>query len=370
MQMEATHLFEMSMKPISGSRNYVYNLINNQNKFIRTSLLFQKSAGSKLPDTRLIPVLHHSFHSCAWFKENKRAADIAIKSCAYALNSYIKNRKDKCLVLNVHHVGSMLLSAVPTSIAFDLPIVVTSHGTGIYQNYDNSLIRHALETNVDMVIAVSKAVKNFISSKTDFSTKRIKVIYPGVDTGVFSPSNFSSEIFKIYGDYVLFFGRIDYEKGAHLLPQIAEKLPKNLKLIIVGDGKALSEIAMQVKKKNLANKVVFTGYVPEDKLKALVATAKVTLIPSMFEEPFPLVFLESIASGIPVVMSKKGGMNEIRDSAGILKVALDPSEFASAAVKLATETTGKTKNRLMKIASEFSWESIAEKYVELYKKLI
>jgi glycosyltransferase involved in cell wall biosynthesis len=368
--MEAVHLFEMSMQPISGSRNYVYNLINSQNRFIRTSLLFQKSAKNKLPRTNLIPVSHHSFHSCAWFEENAKMARIAINRSTIALDRYLKSRKEEELILNAHHIGSMLLSAAHASVKSNIPILVTSHGTGIYQNYKNLEIIRTLERRVDRVVAVSKAVKRFIVSNTEFSPKRIEVIYPGVNTTEFSPLNFSNQLLQIYGDYVLFFGRIEREKGIMLLPDIAERLPKDMKLLVVGTGKNMKDLIRVVLKRKLTKKIIITGYLSEEILKSIVATAKVVLIPSVFEEPFPIVLLEAIASGVPVIVSKRGGMNEIKRHSGVIKSELEPDEFASSAAKLAMETTDKTKRSLIRMASEFSWESISCKYIDLYKKLV
>lgn len=368
--MLAVHLYEMSMQPISGSRNYVYNLINSQNKYIKTSLLFQKTPNPKLPNTYLIPITHHSFHSCAWFKEDKDSAYKSINKYVKSAENYLESQKEREVVLNPHHIGAMLLASSQISFKFDLPIVVTCHGNGIYQNYDNRKIVGALEKHADLVVAVSKFVKNFIATHSNFPRKRIKVIPPGVNTTEFSPRNFSQRMYNKYKDYILFFGRIEEEKGVLLLPKIAENLPKDIKLIIAGQGKDMKKLIKAIHSKKLDQKAVITGYVSDATLRAMIATAKAVILPSVFNEPFSIAFLETVASGVPVVVSKRGGLNEIKQRKGIIKAELDPLAFASAAIKLATETNETTKRNLLKFASKFSWDEIAKEYVELYKNIL
>jgi glycosyltransferase involved in cell wall biosynthesis len=100
---------------------------------------------------------------------------------------------------------------------------------------------------------------------------------------------------------------------------------KNLKLIVAGAsfyGKDVSESPYMVELKKEAEtvreKVIFTGYVDYRKMPSYLKTADIAVVPSLWEEPFGLTDLEAMASGVPLITTRSGGIPEICEGVAIL----------------------------------------------------
>lgn len=138
------------------------------------------------------------------------------------------------------------------------------------------------------------------------------------------------------------------------------------KWIHIGDGKLLPALKMEVRHKNLENRVCFTGYVREG--HQLLQVADVLLLPSL-SEGFPLVLLESFQLRIPVVC------NQIQSFEGLFSDELvrcevhRPDEFAKS-VEYAIENRDRiTAKAFERFEKEFSPNVIATQYVRLYEAL-
>ena len=116
------------------------------------------------------------------------------------------------------------------------------------------------------------------------------------------PSNLSGD--------VLFLGRLSPEKGLGILLRAwAGVRPGNRKLLIAGRGPEESSLRALAVSLGLKG-VEFLGYQPREKHSALWARSLFTVVPSLWQEPFPLSFLESWAFQRAPVASRLGAMAE------------------------------------------------------------
>ena len=99
--------------------------------------------------------------------------------------------------------------------------------------------------------------------------------------------------------YVIFVGRLDRIKGAHLLAHIADRI--DIPLFVVGDGPLRSDLETQ------ANITVF-GQISHDETIKLIKNATLLLQPSVVYEGMPLTLIEAFAHHTPVVASNLGAM--------------------------------------------------------------
>lgn len=106
-------------------------------------------------------------------------------------------------------------------------------------------------------------------------------------------------------NYVLFVGRFDHIKGIATLIESARLTPE-IPYLVVGDG-PLEKWA----RGNAPDSVTFTGFVPRNEIGRLYKKARVVVFPSTNFEGFPLVPLEAMSYGVPVVASRIGGLPEI-----------------------------------------------------------
>ena len=119
---------------------------------------------------------------------------------------------------------------------------------------------------------------------------------------------------------VLYVGRIMEIKGVLELMQAVTGLEdKHIKLLIMGSansGKwAYSSYERRVKKLSEQNKdrIIFTGYVDNSEVYQYAAVADVQCLPTLIAEAAPLVVLEAMAEGLPMIVTKSGGVIEYVD---------------------------------------------------------
>lgn len=173
----------------------------------------------------------------------------------------------------------------------------------------------------DKIIAVSDLVRDSLLSEYFLPREKVEVVYNGIDVEKFQITNNKSQIKKdlrIEKEKVLLYvGRIEKEKGLEKLLRAVSNLKfkiENLKLIIVGDGEYLEELKVQAEKLGITDKVVFTGRVPYENVPSYYAAADVFVLPSLRQEGLPMTLPEAMASRLPVVASRIGGIpNAVKD---------------------------------------------------------
>jgi len=113
----------------------------------------------------------------------------------------------------------------------------------------------------------------------------------------------------IPGDYAICVSRLSLEKGIMTLLRAFRKLPDK-KLVLVGDGPWKSEVEDYIRRKQLKN-VEYVGAKYNQELLDLIRNARFSIVPSEWHENYPMVALESLALGKPVLSSELGGLPEI-----------------------------------------------------------
>jgi len=118
-------------------------------------------------------------------------------------------------------------------------------------------------------------------------------------------------------DFALFVGRLSPEKGVATLISAWRAGAQNRKLKIVGQGPA-SSVLQDAAGGNYG--IEFLGHRTRDEILNLMQRAKFLLVPSEWYEGFPLVIVEAFASGLPVIASRLGAMEEVvrDDCTGLL----------------------------------------------------
>lgn len=173
------------------------------------------------------------------------------------------------------------------------------------------------------ILTVSDYINRRVSSI--LPSKKTQTIYNGIDLFKFSPKGKSSVSRKSLGfsddDFVMIYsGRINNEKGIAELIDALSQLRKNpqIKLLILGSSffdNAKNEDAfileLKDKAKKIEEKIVFTGFVPYAKVPDYLQLADIAVLPSMWDEPFGLTIVEAMASGLPLITTRSGGIPEI-----------------------------------------------------------
>lgn len=109
------------------------------------------------------------------------------------------------------------------------------------------------------------------------------------------------------GNYVLFIGRLEPEKGV-LTFLNAAKINNSIKHVVVGVGSLTEKVKEIISK--MPN-VDYLGSVWGEKLDSIIKSCRFVVCPSEWEEPSSYVAFQAFACGKPVIASRKGGLPEV-----------------------------------------------------------
>ena len=193
-----------------------------------------------------------------------------------------------------------------------------------------------LDETYEHFISVSEFVSNNFLNGNWINPDRVKVVYNGIEIEKFLKRLNEEEKENIRKQYnikkeenvVLFCGRPVKSKGIKELISAFKEIKEleNSKLIIVGNSvfgnfaetefdKELVEIS-----KDIQDKVIFTNFIHNDDLYKIHNIADIAVVPTISEEPFGMVVVEYLASGIPLIVTKSGGMPEIVEGSGAIVI--------------------------------------------------
>jgi spore coat protein SA len=262
------------------------------------------------------------------------------------------------------------------------PISVFLHSlTFVSIGSNNSVENHLAQA--DKIIANSSSLQRELSTRFPELIHKIMQVHLGVDLHQFRPpSSAQRENLRkrngIQGSFVFAFaGRMIPRKGIPVLLRalsLVRKSTPNVKLVLAGRGKSGYMSSLKKKVKNLHLSAKFIGYKSHRSMHEVYWMADCLVCPSQKHEAFGLVNVEAMATGIPVIASKIGGMEEIirHDKNGLLiDNYKNANAFAAAMIRLAgnrsySRSLGKQARSDMQ--HQFSWTNTAKSLSELYVK--
>jgi 1,2-diacylglycerol 3-alpha-glucosyltransferase len=229
-------------------------------------------------------------------------------------------RHEKVDVIHSHGLASMAILSLTASRALRVPHVLTFHtmANEAVRYYSPFPVREDIMVALvwtylrnmlkrpEVVIAPSAPVKQELE-ENGVVMKACEVVPTGVDCKRFTPENYDKKFLERFGlggkRVMLHVGRLSMEKRLEIvleaMAQLSAKVP-DLRLLVVGAGPAMESYKKEVSKLGLSDRVVFTGFLPDEELPVAYASCEALVISSTFETQ-GLVVLEALASGTPVV---------------------------------------------------------------------
>jgi len=266
------------------------------------------------------------------------------------------------------------------------PLVATIHATeaGRHSGWLSQPLNqqiHSVEwwlaNRADALITCSSAMRAEVAHL--FEVTDLTVIHNGIEPRSWRPS--AAAVREARSRHapdgtplVLYFGRLEWEKGVHdllgALPRVRRAFP-GTRLVVAGQGRQALPLVELSRKLRVRRSVDFVGHLSDRGLKALLAAASVVVLPSRYE-PFGIVALETAAAGAPLVASTAGGLAElvVDGETGLSVTPGNADEIAAAIGRVLSDPAAaarRARAAKARLATEFNWQDIASQTAEVYR---
>jgi glycosyltransferase involved in cell wall biosynthesis len=202
------------------------------------------------------------------------------------------------------------------------PHVITCHGTQL--NEYRATVAETRDPNHRITDSITYRMERYAARRADrvivdcqlnhrdvveqygVDPEVITIVNPVIPIDRFKPA-------RPEGPTIVYMGRLSQRKGVKYLiqamPEVLERVPE-ARLRIGGSGEREGELRRLTAKLGLEDSIEFLGFVPDEDLPDLYASGTVFCMPSVYEG-FGMVMLEAMASSMPVVAFKTGGVPEV-----------------------------------------------------------
>lgn len=242
---------------------------------------------------------------------------------------------------------------------------------------------HAAVRWADRVVTVSEASRRDLTAWFRLEEGRVRVVGEGA-ASVFrpvEPDERSDQILGRYGvearsPYLLYVGGLSPHKNLpRLVEAFASSVPSPVRLVLVGDlgdvfHTHVPELRAAIARHELGDRVLLTGFVPDEDLAHLYGRALALVQPSILEG-FGLPPVEAMACGTPVLHSTAGSLPEVVGDAGI---GFDPADVGAIGAALARVCGDQVLRsslaaRAVRRAGEHTWAGAARSLLAVFDEL-
>lgn len=210
--------------------------------------------------------------------------------------------------------------------------------------------------------------KQILSKRYHIETTRVHVIPNGVADEFFINKRRSMH----KKPRLLFVGRLSYQKNLTQLLDALDGISDQFTTTLVGDGELRADLEAHAKKLNLKN-ITFAGFASGATLRAYYEQADIFVLPSE-REGMPLVLLEAMAAGLPIVATRVTGNKDVvkHNKNGLLVPYGNASALRAALLKLgASKSLYRSMSRTAAaMALAFTWTAVRERFASVYPQQI
>jgi glycosyltransferase involved in cell wall biosynthesis len=308
-------------------------------------------------------------------------------------------RDGKFDVVHLHnpHPPGALREVANICVRLKIPYVISTHGFIEFNDFSRGFESPAWQKPLlrwlvrrPLVQVVSRAARVLMLSPCEnpvllgmgAQIEQLRVVSNGVDPYYAQPIPVPerqrlAQRFALPTDrpLMLFVGNHTTNKGIDTLLKALRLMREGTVAVIAGEIRSKAEHAKTLASCGLTSddpRLRFTGFITKEELRALYQSVDVFVFPSR-ADTLPLVILEAMISGLPVVSTRVGGIPfEVSSETGILVEPGAAEELAKALDNLCADATARTRmgaagrSRAVEI---FNWKKSAELAVEIYKEV-
>jgi len=285
-------------------------------------------------------------------------------------------------VLHVHyaipHATSAWIAKEMLGPQHRLRIITTLHGTDItlvgQERSFEGITRFSIDRS-DGLTAVSTYLKDETVSHFGVDPERIEVIPNFVDLATYDRDRYPCHkraLVERGQKLVMHISNFRPVKRMRDVVRIFARIQKQVpsRLVLVGDGPDRSEATEEAAELGLSREVIFLG--KQDSVAELLACADLFLLPSA-SESFGLSALEAMASGVPVIATRAGGLSEVvADGAGYLGEVGDTIGMGDAGAEILRDSGRwlRVSRAAREAAEGFGVDRVVPMYERFYQRIL
>ena len=265
-------------------------------------------------------------------------------------------------VVHIHNIGPGMFA--PLLRLFGLPVVLTYHSP----NYEHA----KWSAPARWLLRQCEKLSLRFSNRVIFVNKHQMEKCGALEKSVFIPNgidpvtrsentSFLQRHGILKGEYLLAVGRLTPEKGLQYLVDAANRLPQVSQVVIAGASDHDDSYRKQLEQLDKGHKVIFTGFTTGDDLNQLYSHARAFVLPSV-NEGFPMVLLEAMAHGLPIVCSDIPGTRQV-DLPEQDYFAVGDVDSLAATLSRLLESPDEQHNYDLK---QYDWDDIARQVFKQY----
>lgn len=293
-----------------------------------------------------------------------KAANSKLKYLWYWIKEFFSHRQHDLIICG--HINLLPLAA-RLSKHKDIPLILFIHGVDAWDPPQKERFKKWLPA-VQKIITVTNFTRQRFLQWANYPENKIDILPCIVEMDRFTPGPKAPVLLNRYHlenkKVILTLCRLSAEERYKGIDEILEVMPKlvhqypNLIYMVVGGGDDASRLKAKANSLSIADHVIFTGRIPESEKLDHYRLADVFAMPGR-GEGFGIVYLEALASGIPVIGSTIDGSAEalMQGELGILVNPDQSEELVMAIDKALTIPTGKIPEKL----SHYSYENFARR---------
>lgn len=360
-----------------GDVNVCYNIskqfcrMGHNVTILTTTFDYNKEDTDNIPNLTMVPI-DYKFNLALFIYSPK-------------IKEWLENNIQNYDIIHLHELRSYQNNVIiDYAKKYDIPYVLQPHAStpkhvnkSFIKNIYDLIYGNRIMQNATTTIAVSDEEAYYDKL---MNAKDVEVIYNGMNLEDYETlpkkGNFKEKI-DLQNPYILYFGRLDKLKGINHIIEAFNLLPEDFseyKLVIAGKiTEYKNELDAIIKKNNLEDKIIFTGFIDEKDKISVYRDAELFVNPVKYMGGVSLTVFESILSDTPVIVTLESGEIIKKINAGTIVEYGDIESLKNEIIRSLTDEELIRKqldNGQQYIKENLEWKKVSNDILEIYKRAI
>lgn len=324
-------------------------------------------------DEHLVQTLHEHDVETKQFPLMRHYNPVTAVGAVGTIARYVQ--KQDFDIVHTHSTEAGIIGRIAANIADTPHVAHTIHGVPFAEDRNDALnwfvekCEKAVAPRTDRIISIADVITAEYLERGIGRADQYRTIPYGIDLTAFEDVSPATDL-PGDGTRVLMVSRLAEGKGFHVLFDAVERIDReDFSVLIAGDGPLRSELEDRIAERGMADRVHLLGY--RNDIPRVMEASELLVLPS-FREGTPLVIIEAMASGLPVVATDVAGIPEqVADGeSGYLVPPGDPDSLAEQIERLLHDP--KTREAFGQAgrerSSRFTTDRMVNQYNEVYKE--